>query len=107
MDGQAVSAGEKVPNLVDGAVVIVTQLGTGLQADVAINPIRLVVDRAQQVSSPPDIFHHQCLVNLFQRFIRIHQMTQLLVVVLAASDSLFKDGRVRRDAAQAFLDQRL
>jgi hypothetical protein len=72
-----------------------------LEADEAVAPVALVVERAKHVRGVAHVLDGQGLVDLERRLAGPGELGDGLLVVLALVDGLLEDGRVRGDAAQA------
>ena len=103
----AIQGGKETPRLDYCALGVVGQPGIDLQADIAVGATGPFIDRVQDVGSALDIFQGQRFVQRPLRPTRRHHLCQGLVIVGAAGDGLFKDGRVGGDARYPRIDQRL
>ena len=108
-----IGAGQRLPQasgLRNRAGRVVGQAGRDLQADKPIRTFRFLMHGPQEVSRPLDVLDRQRLEERCGAGVRVlsEPRTQGGVVVGAARDGFFKDGRVAGDAAQpVLLDQAL
>ncbi len=94
-----VQPAEQVKGFRDRSGRVVRQAWRHFEADEAVHALRPVVHRAQDVRGQRDVPQRKFLVDLGGTGAHGGQCADLAVVVGAASDGLFEDGRVRGHAA--------
>ncbi len=82
---------------------MVCQVRGDFQTDVAVAPLRLVIDGPQHIGGVLDIMYRQVLVERHGVALVLPQRFQGLFVVRAARDGFLEDGRIRGDAPYAIL----
>ena len=87
--------------LPDGRLCVVGQMGVHLQRDVAVGPGGPVVVSTKEVGRRPEVLDGQRLVGLLGAHALAGAPEQGVVVIGAAQDGLFEDGRVGGDPADA------
>ena len=95
------------PRLFDRPVRIVRQMGRNLKADIAVSPVRLVVDWRQDIGGHLNILDGQPFINVFARADPLFdQGPQGLVVIGALGQGLLENRRVGGDSTHpVVLDQ--
>ena len=79
------------------------QLGRNLQAHKSVPSFQPVVDGAEEIGGALDIFHSDHLVDFLDVFALQGQGPDRMVIVVAARDGLFENGRIRGQAAGSIL----
>ena len=106
-DVGAVQQLEEPPGLVDGRIRVVGEVRADLQGGVAVGGVGIVVDRAKEVGSCPDVVDGQRFVYLVDAASTGREGLQGVVVVAALCDGLLEDGRVGRESGYAEIDEAL
>ncbi len=92
------------PCLGDRRFGIHCQVGRDFQADISVLALRSIVDGAQRVRRMADVLDREVLIERHDTVVAlIFDGLQRRIVIRAASDRLFEDRRVGRDACQPIL----
>lgn len=90
------------PRFSDAASGIVSELRRDFKADIAVSAVRFVIHGPQHIGRHADIFDgyrlKQCFVGLF--IVGFEQFAQRIIVTIAASNGLLKNGWIAGQAAQ-------
>ena len=78
-----------------------------LEAHEPVAALRLVIQRAQPVGGLPDVLHRERLVDGHDGFPFGGEPPDIGVVVVAARDGFFENGRIGGYAAHTLIDQGL
>ncbi len=94
--------------LLDRLMRLQRQIGRDFEADEAVAPLGLVIDRAQRVGALLDVADRQLLEQGagVEVAVLLRRRDQLVVIV-AVADRLFEDRRVRGDPAQPVIGDQL
>ncbi len=87
----------------DGALGVPGQVRVHLQADEAVPAIKPLIEGPEGIRGHLDVGHGNPLVDLGDAFLFPGHGADVIVVILAPGDGLFKDGGVGGDALQAIL----
>ncbi len=101
-----VLATEAIPQafgFVDGGVRIMCEMRRDLQTNVAVHPIRLLVNGPEQIGGTLNILNGNFLVDFINALALASKLIQSLVVIRAATNRFFEDGRIGRDPLQVVL----
>ncbi len=101
----AVHRRPEAARLGNGLVRVVGQVRGHFQADEAVAAAGCVVHRAQYVRRVADVGDSQLFEDGGRSQVAARQPAQVLLVGVTGRDSLLKDGRIGRDAAQTGVDQ--
>ncbi len=83
------------PRLGDGVVRAQRQIGRDFEADIAVDLLRRIIDRAQQVGGVLDVLNRQVLVDALRvQVALVGQRLEPGVVIRAVAHRLLEDGRV-------------